>query len=157
MRHPWHSIMMSTMSLQAPGTTRSAIRPSKPAVVCSRPRLTSCKVNAVRLPAQKAYLSGTKTISRTLSRSARHRACLSATCSADHPASPGGDPDSHRKCSTSPVVLSFLHGCSTCSRKEGEPAHIGGIVHGLVWVQHLLQYVSLTLQYPHIVAMRFTS
>ncbi|KAL3132572.1 holo-[acyl-carrier-protein] synthase [Trebouxia sp. C0010 RCD-2024] len=96
--------MMSTMSLQAPGTTRSAIRPSKPAVVCSRPRLTSCKVNAVRLPAQKAYLSGTKTISRTLSRSARHRACLSATCSADHPASPA--PAAEKK--ENPLILGVL-------------------------------------------------
>lgn len=50
--------------------------------------------------------------------------------------------------------IELLHGCSTCSRKEGEPTYIGGVVHGLVWVQHLLQYVSLALQYAHIVAMQ---
>ena len=155
LRHTWHSIMASTMSLQAPGTIRSAFRPSKSAVVCSRPTLTSCKVHAVRLPAQKAYLGGTKFLSSTLSRSARHRACLGATCSgADHPASPGDDLNNHSECSTSPVVLRFLHACSACRREEGEPTDIGVAVHGLVWVQYLLQYVSLRLQYAHIHAMQ---
>lgn len=91
--------MSSIMSLHAPGTIISASRSSKRTIVCSRPRLTSCKVNAnVRLPAQKTFLSGSKPISSGLSQSVRQCECPRTTCSAAAAAaaaSPGIDLGNH--------------------------------------------------------------
>ena len=72
-------------------TLQPCLRLSRPAGIWARPRLPSCKVNAVCSPAgQKRFLSGAKPISSKGPQSLRHQKRSSAVCSAAA-ASPGAD------------------------------------------------------------------
>lgn len=136
--------MASTMSIHAAGTSNAAFRSSVPARLCSRPRLTRCRVNAALAPAApRGFLSGTKRISSKLPQSLRHRQRSSTVCSAAE-ASPGTDLGNQATCHCLALPFAAVFRiCSACtSGQEGESLSIGSIVCGLVWIQHLLQHVS---------------